>query len=52
MKTTIDYTKNNYTKSIRVGYDRVEQIREGVSGGWVTVELMGRGTAIVRPVKT
>ncbi len=24
-------TKNNYSKSIRVGYDRVEQIREGVS---------------------
>ncbi len=25
-------TKNNYSNSIRVGYDRVEQIREGVSG--------------------
>ncbi len=25
--------KNNYSYSIRVGYDRVEQIREGVSGG-------------------
>ncbi len=25
-------SKNNYSYSIRVGYDRVEQIREGVSG--------------------
>ncbi len=25
-------TKNNYSNGIRVGYDRVEQIREGVYG--------------------
>ncbi len=25
-------TKDNYSNSIRMGYDRVEQIREGVAG--------------------
>ncbi len=25
-------SKNSYSNSIRVGYDRIEQIREGVSG--------------------
>ncbi len=43
-------TKKNYSNSIRVGSDRVEQNREGVSGGRVRGELLGRGTATVHRV--
>ncbi len=37
---------------LRVGYDRMEQIREGVSGDGLEGKFLGRGTAAVYPVAT
>ncbi len=44
-------TKNNYSNSARMGYDRVEQIR-GSIGGRVRGEFLGKGAATVHPVAT
>ncbi len=49
-------TNHNYSNSKRVGYDRVEQIREGVSGGhhfekncYVCGIILGAGLNSVNP---
>ncbi len=34
---------DNYTNSIRMGYDRVEQIREGVSGDVLEGNVLEEG---------
>ncbi len=40
-------SENSYSNSIRMGYDRMEQIRGRVRG-----VLLGRGTVTVHPVAT
>ncbi len=37
--------KNNYSNNIRAGYDKVNEIREGVSGGWLEGKFWEEGLA-------